>query len=123
MKKSKSDLIDLKSNCVNQEKYSSKKLFQIRLSIKTCIRSIWKISTKRTPIIFRKMYPLSTRYKIPVTTKISFGFSTNRIEDILPNTLTKQMSTCSFYTARESLSSLSSDDTEILRKIFHVNHI
>ncbi|CAF2779910.1 unnamed protein product [Rotaria sp. Silwood2] len=104
IKKSKSDLINLKSHIIFHEKYSLKKIFQIRLSIITCIRSIWKISTKQTPIIFRKIYPLSIRHKIPITTKTSFGFSTNQTDELMTNNLTKQISIDSFHTARESLS-------------------
>ncbi|CAF0827499.1 unnamed protein product [Rotaria sp. Silwood1] len=121
VKKSKSDLINLKSNIIFQEKYSTKKILKIRLSIITCIRSIWKISTKRTPIIFRKLYPLSIRHKIPITTKTSFGFSTNQTEEIMTNNLTKQLSIYSFHTARESLSDISLNDTESIHSLHSIS--
>ena len=109
MKHSKSDLINIKYNLIRKEKYSAKKIFQIRLSIIECIRSIWKISAKRTPIIFRKVYPLSIRHKSSIITTINQQIN-NRIID----NLTKQISTHSFHTARESLSNLS---VNIIRKV------
>ncbi|CAF1417816.1 unnamed protein product [Rotaria sordida] len=121
VKKSKSDLINFKTNIIFQEKYSSKKIFQIRLSIIACIRSIWKISIKRTPIIFRKISPLSIRHKIPITTKTSLGFSTNQTEKIITNNLTKQISIYSFHTARESLSNVSLNDTESIHSLHSVS--
>jgi len=114
MKKSKSDL----NNLTLQEKNSYRKIFQIRLSLIERICSIWKISTKRTPIIFRKIYPPLIRCKIPITTKTSFGFSTN--QTITNNDLTKQISIHSFHTARESLSTLSFNDGESIRKNFQI---
>jgi hypothetical protein len=120
MKKSKSDLINSKYYLTFEQKNSSRKILQIRLSLIERIRSIWKITTKRTPIIFRKVYPPSVRHKIPITTKTSFGFTTNDHKEsinIIETMLTKQISISSFHTARESNSSLSFDDTESIRML------
>ena len=119
MKHSKSDLINFKYNLIRKEKYSAKKIFQIRLSIIECIRSIWKMSGKRTPIIFRKVYPLSIRHKSPIITTTNFDISTNKqINNRITDNLTKQISTYSFHTARESLSNLS---VNIIRKVVIYN--
>ncbi|CAF3508837.1 unnamed protein product [Adineta steineri] len=103
MKKSKSDLNHHLT--FQQKKYSSKKIYQIRLSLIERIRSIWKLSTKQSPIIFQKISPPLIRLNIPITTKTSFGFITN-------HSFNKQSSIHSFHTARESLSSLSFNDAE-----------
>ncbi|CAF4646911.1 unnamed protein product, partial [Rotaria socialis] len=122
VKKSKSDLINLKpNNPTCQEKYSSKRTLQIRLSIIACIRSIWKSSTKQTPIVFRKIHPLSTRHKTPIAAKTSFGFSTNQTQEMLTNNLMKHPSIYSFHTARESLSSLSLNYTESLHSLNNIS--
>ena len=69
-----------------------KKLFHLRSSLIERIRSIWKISIKQTPIVFRRLSPPFVRHQISMSKKSSLGF------------LTKQTSIQSFHTARESLS-------------------
>ena len=118
MKKSKSDLVTPHCPSPSKEASSLKKLFYIRVSLMERIRSIWKLSSKRTPIIFRKIYAPAIRTRIPIRTKTSFGFSTDgNLESSDGNVLVEQSSVESFHTARESLSTVSFADTESTRTL------
>ena len=121
MKKSKSDLVTPHCFPPSKEGFSLKKLFYIRVSLMERIRSIWKLSSKRTPIVFRKIYAPARRTSIPIRTKTSFGFSTDE-PLALPtpshgHVLVEQSSVESFHTARESLSTISFLDTEHTRTL------